>query len=175
MAAMKHHRPHISQHRLERLATWSRLMLVWFAGIFAGVCTKSRRLRRYGDLTLDRLAAQVAAIIYHRAVNLLSLYARPQETVRVFGTRGFHQRTGPKSLIRAAHGSWLRKALRHRDPVARISILLHALAHIDRYVARILPRLKRRLTRIAARVIASPPAHALRSLARVETRATDSS
>ncbi|MBN8606986.1 MAG: hypothetical protein J0L81_08725 [Caulobacterales bacterium] len=172
---MKHIRPHISQHRLERLTTWSRLMLVWFVGAFTGAMKNSRRLRRFGDLTLNALATQVAAIIFHRAVNLLSLYARPQQVVRVFGTRGFKQRTGPKSLIRAAHGSWLRKALRHRDPAARISILLHALAHVDRYVARILPRLKRRLTRISARVIAAPPAHAVRSLADVEACVADSS
>ena len=150
-------------------------MLVWFAGAFIGAVTKSRRLRRYGDLKLNALASQVAALIFHRAVNLLSLYARPQQTVRVFGMRGFKQRTGPKSLVRAAHGSWLRKALRHRDPVARICILLHALANIDRYVARILPRLKRRLTRISARVIAAPPAHAVRSLADVGVCAADSS
>ena len=175
MRRMKHHRPHISQHRLGRLATWSQLMLVWFVGAFTGAMKNSRRLRRYGDLTLNVLAAQVAALIFHRAVNLLALYARPQQMVRVFGTRGFNQRTGPKSLVRAAHGSWLRQALRHPDPVARISILLHALAHIDRYVARILPRLKRRLTRISARVIAAPPAHALRSLAGVEPCAADSS
>ena len=175
MRRMKQHRPHISQHRLERLATWSQLMLVWFAGAFVGAFTKSRRLRRYGDLKLNALATQVAALIFHRAVNLLSLYARPQQTVRVFGMRGFKQRTGPKSLVRAAHGSWLRKQLRHRDPVARISILLHALANIDRYVARILPRLKRRLTRISARIIAAPPAHAVRSLACVEICAADSS
>jgi hypothetical protein len=56
-----------------------------------------------------------------------------------------------------------------------LSILLHALAHIDRYVARILPRLKRRLTRISARVIAAPPAHAVRSLAITDICATDSS
>ena len=172
---MKHIRPHISQHRLERLATWSRLMLVWIVGAFIGTMKNSRRLRRFGDLTLNALATQVAAIIYHRAVNLLRLYARPQEIVRVFGTRGFKQRTGPKSLIRAAHGSWLRKALRHRDPVARISILLHALANIDRYVARILPRLKRRLTRISARVIAAPPAQQVRSLALADICAADSS
>ncbi len=175
MASLKHIRPHISQHRLETLATWSQLMLVWFVGAFTGAMKNSRRFRRYGDLKLDALATQVAAIIFHRAVNLLRLYARPQHIVRVFGVRGFHQRTGPKSLIRAAHGSWLRKALRHRDPVARISILLHALANIDRYVARILPRLKRRLTRISARVIAAPPAHEVRSLADVEPCAADSS
>jgi hypothetical protein len=150
-------------------------MLVWFAGAFVGAIKNSRRFRRYGNLTLNALATQVAAIIYHRAVNLLSLYARPQQMVRVFGVSGFKQRTGPKSLIRAAHGSWLRKALRHRDPVARISILLHALANLDRYVARILPRLKRRLTRISARVIAAPPAHAVRSLADVDVCAADSS
>jgi hypothetical protein len=150
-------------------------MLVWFAGVFTGAMKYSRRLRRYGDLTLNHLATQIAALIYHRAVNLLSLYARPQQIVRVFGVRGFRQRTGPKSLVRAAHGSWLRKALRHRDPATRICILLHALAHIDRYVARILPRLKRRLTRISARVIAAPPAHAVRSLADVEACAADSS
>jgi hypothetical protein len=150
-------------------------MLVWVAGAFIGAFTTSRRLRRYGDITLNALATQVAALIFHRAVNLLSLYARPQQIVRVFGTRGFKQRTGPKSLVRAAHGSWLRKALRHRDPVARISILLHALANIDRYVARVLPRLKRRLTRISARVIAAPPAHAVRSLAITDICAADSS
>lgn len=173
---MKHIRPSTSQHNLARLSAWTKLMLVWMASVWCATFQpKARHLRRRGAVSLNTLAGYVAAIIYMRAVNTLRLEARPKKHHAPFAIPGFKQRLAPRNIKRAAHGSWLRKQLRHRDPATRIIILLRALRHADAYAARIMPRLDRRLTRLWPRTIARALADALRSLAAPKLRAADTS
>jgi hypothetical protein len=47
-----------------------------------------------------------------------------------------------RHFMRSIFGSKLRRALDHRDPIARIAILIDALRHLDAWAARFAKRLR---------------------------------
>lgn len=161
----------LSRHRLARLTVWARLMLMWMAQTFLSDARHSRTRR---DPILDAFVRFAGDLIFLRAADECRLASRPKLGARFFATPGFRQKRLRVSR-RAAYGSWLHKALRHRDPRRRIAMLLHALMHAEAYAARLKPRLMRRLTRLRPRIVARPPAAPLRSLATFAPSAADSS
>jgi len=162
-----------TEQRLARFITWARLMLGWIAMLMVSTGFKPdpRRLRRYGHLSLDRLARMVRNLIIIRACQIMPaprLRAPPRRNV---APAGFTRRLERRQFLRSFAGSRLRRALRARDPATRISVLLAALRDID-----VLARLvKRRLTRLRPVQPTEPPHDALRTLAIHAPCAADSS
>lgn len=162
----------ISAQRLARLTAWTRLALMWFAMfLFApAALTNIRRLNRFGFLSLDDLTRCVRDLIVIRAAQIMRTPPQPRQRFD-YAQPGFRRRMHPRQLIRAAAGSRLRRALRHRDMATRISILLAALRDLDAFARAI----ARKLTRLAPILACAPPHNSVRTLACAAPYAADSS
>ena len=147
----------ITPHRFARLIAWALCVVAWVAAMLAGNAAIVRHARqRDWHLGLDNLAWLVRRLILARACQLGRLRSRrrPRGHGRGPVKRNVH-------LLRAAAGSRLRRALRHRDMSARLSLFVHALRNIDTYAAPLARRLvKRCLTRLAP-ILPAPTADAL--------------
>lgn len=163
-----------TEHRLARLIAWTRLVLVWIAGLFFNEAFEPslRRLDRYGFISLRTLKRRVRNLIIIHAAQHLGVRAganlRPRQD---FAARGFSRRLRPRHFLRSIAGVRLRRALRSRDPATLISNLLTALREIDKLARSV----ARRLTRLAPLLVARPPCTVLRTLAVTAPCAADSS
>jgi hypothetical protein len=113
-------------------------MLMWIASLLTGREPGSRHLRqRHGAMSLHGLALMVKQLILLRAADIAGL-KRKQRPVFFKHGRDLRRR----HLMRSIFGAELRRALNHRDPIARIAILIHALTHLDAWAARFAKRLR---------------------------------
>jgi len=166
------HRPRstLSQHRFARFIAWALALLNWIAtGLDHGTPADQRRIRqRDWFFDPDNAARLVRDLILLRALKLARLRALPRHPSRGAPIRNVH-------LRRAAAGSKLRRALDHRDPIQRLTRLIHALRNIDQHAAALARRLKRRLTRLYPRFTLPQASDAVRALAVRAPFAADSS
>ena len=152
----------LSQHRFARLIAWARLMLAWIGAVLfstGAVAVKRRHIRRrYGFLSLDRMAHMTACLIFARACDLARRPpVRRGAPLLDHAPHGFAKRTRGRHLLRSAIGSKLRGALRHRDLGVRLSILIDALANLDAWARLLVARLNRGFTRLLAIIPVRPP------------------
>ena len=130
-------------------------MLLWIASLFAGVRPTRRQLDQRGDISLDGVAWLVRRLILVRGGELAGSN-RNRPRFFKYG-RDLHR----PHVLRSICGSKLRQALNHRDPIARIAILIDALTHLDAWAARFAKRLRRRITRLWSIAPAPTPADAI--------------
>jgi hypothetical protein len=150
-------RPIITAQRYARLIAWTQLVLMLFAGLIARAAPIStRRLERYGHISLDMLARRIRNLIILRAFQIMRPRRMPRQRFN-HAHAGFTRRIIPRQFLRSFGGSRLRRALRHRDPAARISILLAALQRIDAFARTI----TRYMTRLAPIIPLAPPCEAI--------------
>jgi hypothetical protein len=123
-------------------------MLSWIAAVlFAEKGVTARQARqRYRRVSLDGLTRMVIHLIIVRAGDLAP--RRPRKLRFWKHGRAVRRR----HFMRSVAGSRLRRALRHKDPAARIVKLIAALRNLDAYT-QLLPG---RLTRLWA-ITATPP------------------
>jgi hypothetical protein len=117
-------------------------MLLWIASLFAGVRPTRRHLEQRRDLSLDGVASLVQRLIIVRGAELAG-FNRNRPCFFKYG-RDLHR----PHVLRSICGSKLRQALDHRDPIARIAILIDALTHLDAWAARFAKRLRGGITRL---------------------------
>lgn len=170
----------LKPHRFARIARWATAMLAWLAVLLfadAAPRTERRRIRqRYGFASLDWAARLVRSLAIIRAVEIAGVLPCTGPPLRDAARAGFHRRVERAAISRAIAGARFRKALKARDPRARLQLLLAALADMDAFARRyLLRRAQRRLTKLHAVIPLAPPAAALRSLAAPEPCAADSS
>jgi hypothetical protein len=148
-------RRHLTPHRRQRLVLWALAMLMWIASLLAGLTPTRRQLAQRGDISLDGLSWLVQRLILIRGGELAG-YNRNRPCFFKCGRdlRRAH-------VLRSICGSKLRQALDHRDPIARIAILIDALTHLDAWAARFAKRLRRGITRLWSIAPAPMPAIAL--------------
>lgn len=162
-------RPYLTQHRRRRLVLWALAMLLWIASLLAGVRPTRRQLAQRGDISLDGVAWFVRRLILIRGGELAGFNRnRPCYFKHGRDLRRPH-------VLRSICGSQLRQALDHRDPIARIAILIDALTHLDVWAARFAKRLRRRITRLWAIAPAPMPAMALAGASAPNPAGADSS
>lgn len=145
-------RSYLTQHRRQRLVLWALAMLAWIASVVAGMKPRRRHLDQRGDISLDWLAGLAKRLILIRAADMIA--ARPRRPDFFKHGRDLHRR----HFMRSAFGSALRRALKHRDPVQRIVILISAVTHLDAWAARFTKRLHRGFSRLWAIAPAPTPA-----------------
>jgi hypothetical protein len=125
-------RPYLTQHRRRRLGLWALAMLAWIASLLAGHEPTWRQLRqRYRRMSIHGLAMMVKRLILLRAADIAGLKRKRRPLYFKHG-RDMRRR----HFMRSIFGSRLRRALDHRDPIARIAILIDALTHLDAWAAR---------------------------------------
>jgi hypothetical protein len=113
-------------------------MLMWIASLLMGREPGSRHLRqRHRTMSLHGLATMVKQLILLRAGDIAGLKRKQRP---VFFKHGRDLRSS--HLMRSILGAKLRRALHHRDPIARIAILIDALTNIDAWAARFAKRLR---------------------------------
>lgn len=138
-------KPRLSRHQRSRLITWTLALLLWLArALQAGIAPTRRHIRqRYAFFDLDWVAHRISALVLLRAHELARLSRCQPPPLYRYGrcrkTAGF---------LRSAFGARLRRALKHRDVAARISILIDALRRLDAFAARFATRLRRKFTRL---------------------------
>jgi hypothetical protein len=165
---------HVSKHRRARLIAWTLAMLAWIAWALSAATAPKRRhvRRRYGFISLDRLARTVAMLIVSRACDLARLR-------RGAGNRFFNRIGGramwPRHARRSIIGGRLRRALKHGNVSARIAILTDALRRIDAWAAPLARRLRRGMTKLWPRRAAPAGAVPLVVLVAVPAFLADSS
>ena len=131
-------RPHLTQHRRQRLVLWALAMLTWIASVLTGAAPNWRRLRqRHRKMSIQRLTMMVKQLILLRASDIAGLRRKQRPAFFKHG-RDLRRR----HFMRSIFGAKLRRALHHRDPIARIAILIDALTHIDAWAARFAKRLR---------------------------------
>jgi hypothetical protein len=137
---------HLSKHRRARLIAWTLAMLAWLAWVFSADRAPKRRhmRRRYGFISLDRLARTVALLIVVRA----SEFAGRRTTSNPFFARIRGRQCWPRHVTRSVIGARLRRALKHEDFTTRVAILVDALRRIDIWAATRVPRRRRGMTRL---------------------------
>jgi len=138
---------HLTKHRRARLIAWTLAMLAWFAWVFsAGGAPKRRHMRqRYGFISLDGLARNVALLIIVRAAELGGV-RRYRSNPFFSRLRGRHR--WPRHITRSIIGARLRRALKHRDFTTRVAILARALRRLDAWAERHARRRRRGMTRL---------------------------
>jgi hypothetical protein len=123
---MQTQRPYLTSHRRQRLVLWALTMLTWIASLLGGAMPLRRHLRqRYRKMSLDGIALMIKQLILVRAGEINSRRKRRL----VFSKRGRDLRR--RHFMRSIYGAKLRRALKHRDPLARIAILADALKHLE--------------------------------------------
>ncbi|HJS80421.1 MAG TPA: hypothetical protein VJ748_07320 [Vitreimonas sp.] len=131
-------RPYLTRHRRQRLVLWALAMLAWIASLFAGREPTRRQLRqRHRRLSIHGLAMMVKRLILLRAADIAGLKRKRRP---LFFKHGRDMRR--RHFMRSIFGSKLRRALHHRDPIARIAVLIDALTHLDAWAARFAKRLR---------------------------------
>lgn len=135
-------------------------MLAWVMGVLIGTVAigDRRRRQRYQAISLQALAQRTAALILIRAAELTG--KRRYEHARFHHGRDVRR----PAKRRAFTGVRLRRALRHRDPLTRVAILIDALRRIDTHARILLRRLRRGLTRACRRMPKPQSAEALVAL-----------
>jgi hypothetical protein len=131
--------------------------LQWLHSVFCGaeIMTRRRLRQRGGLLSLDWLARWVARLVLVRAAEFVG----PRRPLRrLIRERGVDLK--PRHFMRSVIGSKLRRMLKHRDAVKRITLLIGALSALDTLAALFAKRLRRRITKlwaIAARSFCAAP------------------
>ena len=106
-------------------------------------------------MSIHGLTLMVKQLILLRAGEIAGLRRRRL----LFFKRGRDLRR--RHLMRSILGSKLRRALHHRDPIARIAILIDALTHLDAWASRFAKRLRCGFMRLWSIAPAATPAMAL--------------
>jgi len=167
----------LKPHRVARIALWARTMLLWIALLLtSGLMRVNRRhvRQRCGFVSLTRMEVLIRALAMIRVGRFIP--KRRARVQRSAAPSGFVRRVRRGGMMRASAGSRFRKALRSRDLLQRIHLLVSALADIDAFARRyLLARAVRGLTRICPVLLFAPPADAARSLAGSTPLAQDSS
>jgi hypothetical protein len=130
-------RPYLTSHRRRRLVLWALTMLAWIAALLAGVEPVRRHWRQRYCISLFGLALMVKQLILVRAAEINGQRRRGR---LVYFKRGRDLRR--RHFMRSIYGSKLRRALRHRDPLARIALLADTLKHLDAGAQRFAKRLR---------------------------------
>ena len=113
-------------------------MLMWIASLLTSREPGARHLtQRHRNMSLHRLAMMVKQLILLRARDIAGLKRKHRP---VFFKHGRDLRR--RHFLRSILGSKLRRALNHRDPIARIAILIDALTHLDAWAVRFAKRLR---------------------------------
>jgi hypothetical protein len=113
-------------------------MLMWIASLLIGQPPRARHLRqRRRNMSLHGLALMVKQLILLRARDIAGLKRKSRPLLFSHG-RDLRRR----HLLRSILGGALRRSLKHRDPIARIAILIDALTHLDAWAARLAKRLR---------------------------------
>jgi hypothetical protein len=171
---MQLHKPHATRHYRARLIAWTLGLLAWLTSVFSADRAPSRRhmRRRYGFISLDRLARDTALLILIRAAELgrMRRYCADPFLKR---TRG--RDVAPPHLVRSLIGSRLRRAFKHRSFSARVAILSGALRRLDAWAGRFIGRMRRGMTRLWAQPAKPRPAAPLTMLAAPAAFFADSS
>jgi hypothetical protein len=132
-------------------------MLTWIAAALSGAEPNWRRLRqRRRKMSIERLSTMVKQLILLRAAEIAGLKRNKRLTYFKHG-RDLRRR----HFMRSLYGSNLRRALDHRDPIARIAILIDALIHLEARAARFAKRLRCGFMRLWSIAPAPTPADAL--------------
>ena len=132
-------------------------MLMWIASHLAGREPGARHLRqRHRSMSLHGLARMVKQLILLRAADIAGL-KRKQRPLFFKHGRDLRRRHFMRSIL----GARLRRALNHRDPMARIAILIGALTNIDAWAARFAKRLRCGFMRLWSIAPAPMPAIAM--------------
>lgn len=159
---------HLTKHRRARLIAWSFAMLAWLAWVFSADRAPQRRhmRRRYGFISLDRLARNVALLIIIRSTEVGSVRRYSSNDRTPSHVRGRDVR--PRHIIRSLIGGRLRRALKHGDFTTRVAILTSALRHLDAWAADHAAHRRKGITRLWPKrtapsstplvVLAAPPA-----------------
>jgi hypothetical protein len=165
---------HLSKHRRARLTAWTLAILAWLAWVFsADRAPKRRHMRkRYGFISLDRLARRVALLVIIRAVELggIRRYKSNPFFLRLRGRDRW-----PRHVTRSLIGGRLRRALKHESFSARVAILTDALNYLDLWAARHAARRRRGMTRLWPLLAAPTPAAPIAALAAPAAFLADSS
>jgi hypothetical protein len=147
-ATMQLPKRHLTKHRRARLIAWTLAMLAWLAWVFSADRAPRRRhmRRRYGFLSLDRLARNVALLIIIRAteVGRIRRYSSSDRICTHVRGRDVRLRHLTRSLI----GGRLRRALKHGDFTTRVAILTSALRHLDAWAGHHAARRRKGMTRL---------------------------
>jgi hypothetical protein len=138
---------HISKHRRARLVAWSLAMLAWLAWVFSADRAPKRRhmRRRYGLMSLDRLAQMLALLIVVRAGELA---CTGRYRANPFFNRVRGRQAWPRHALRATIGGRLRRALKHKCFTTRVAILTDAARRLDAWAAPYVDRLRLGMTRL---------------------------
>jgi hypothetical protein len=146
-------------------------MLAWIASLLAGHEPTRRQLRqRHRRMSIHGLAMMVKRLILLRAADIAGLKRKRRP---LFFKHGRDMRR--RHFMRSIFGSELRRALNHRDPIARIAILIDALTHLDAWAARFAKRLRCGFNRLWSIAPAPMPADAILGLPASPPACADSS
>lgn len=134
----------LSKHRRARLIAWALALLLWMAQVmFAGAPFTARQERQRGPrMSLADLEGTVRQLIVSRAAD----FARVRWRARRNGAYRGRLITAPGGVA-ALIGARVRRMLKRRGIGERISILIHALTHLDTYASLVAKRVRRGLTR----------------------------
>jgi hypothetical protein len=117
-------------------------MLAWVASVFAGKAVSPRHRWLRGDMCLDDLRRMVLQLIVIRAGELVRTRAR---NVTLF-QRG--RSVCRRHFLRSVIGSRLRRRLQHKNPAARVAILIGVLRDLDSFARPLAQRVRHSLTRL---------------------------
>ena len=146
---------HLSKHQRQRLVLWVLAMLSWIASVlFAGRDVTHRQLRqRHRTMSLERLKRMTIQLMVVRAGELARM-RRPKRHRLVRHGRSLLRRHLYRSLL----GSRLRRMMKRKALVDRVTVLIDVLRNLDAYAQLLAKRMKRRLTRIFSIAPAPMPA-----------------
>lgn len=139
---------HLTKHRRARLIAWTLAMLAWLAWVFSADRAPKRRhmRRRYGFISLDRLARNIALLIIIRSAEVGRVRRYSSSNRTPSHVRGRDVR--PRHVLRSIIGGHLRRALKHGDFTARVAILTSALRRLDAWAAHHAARRRKGMTRL---------------------------
>jgi hypothetical protein len=165
---------HLPKHARARLIAWTLAMLAWIAWALSAATGPKRRhiRRRYGFISLDRIARTVALLIVARAGELARKRRRGGNP---FFNRGRGRRLWPRHIQRSIIGARLRRALKHKSFTTRVAILTDALRRIDAWAAPVVKRMRHGMTKLWPRRTAPSLAAPVVTLAIVQAPFADSS
>ncbi|WP_395645280.1 hypothetical protein [Terricaulis sp.] len=113
-------------------------MLAWIAALLSGAEPLRRHLRhRCRKMSLHVIVRLIKQLILVRAAQINGLRRKRRPILFKHG-RDLRRR----HFLRSLYGSKLRRALRHRDPLARIVLLAQALKDLDALAERFAQRLR---------------------------------
>jgi hypothetical protein len=165
---------HLPKHARARLIAWTLAMLAWIAWALSAATTPNRRhiRRRYGFVSLDRLARTVALLIVSRAADLAHRRRRDRNP---FFNRVRGRQVWPRHVQRSIIGARLRRALKHKNFTSRVALLTDALKRIDVWAAPVVKRLRDGMTKLWPRHTNPTPATPLATLIAAQASFADTS